>query len=131
MDDFDLLAGHVFSSVTSLMGGEAVWHKSKSETVTGKVLFKNPTEPVNIGDTEKYEYRPNSATAEYYEGTFERLKERVDKFGRRPQILEIKGQRYAVVSVETKFDGKTFVAYLEKSANFPDFLEDFFNDDYQ
>ena len=111
MNDFDNLAGQVFSTVTNLMGESAVWQKSKSKQVEGKVLFKNPTEPLQIGDSEKHEYRPTQATAEYYKGDFEGLKKKVD--AKIPQYISVKGKKYLVVEVTSKFDGKTYVAHLE------------------
>ena len=113
MNDFDKqFAGQVFSTVTNLMGENAVWHKSKSQPVEGTVLFKNPTEPVQIGKTEQYEYRPTKATAEYYKGDFKGLKEKADDT-KTTQFMSIKGKKYMVVKVETKFDGKIYVAHLE------------------
>ncbi|GHT47877.1 hypothetical protein AGMMS49965_26070 [Bacteroidia bacterium] len=111
MNEFDLLAGHVFSTVTDLMGENAVWHKSNKIQVEGKVLFKNPTEPLEIGDTERWNYRPTTATLEYYEGTFDGLKQVVDK--KRTAFLTVRGQKYTVAEVTTKFDGKTFIAHIE------------------
>ena len=112
--DFDNLAGQVFSTVIELMGDNAVWHRSKSKTVEGKVLFKNPTEPLKMGETEQYEYRPTQATAEYYNGDFEGLKKKVDN--KIPQYMSVRGNRYLVTEVTTKFDGKTYVAHLEPSS---------------
>ncbi|MDR0542465.1 MAG: hypothetical protein LBH19_09700 [Dysgonamonadaceae bacterium] len=111
MNDFDNFAGQVFSTVTDLMGDNAVWHKSKFGTVEGKVLFKNPTEPVKIGETEQYEYRPNTVTVEYYEGHFPGLKKKVA--AKIPQFISVKGKKYMVLEVTTKYDGKTHVAHLE------------------
>ena len=111
MTDFDKLAGQVFSTVSTLMGENAVWHKSKSKQVEGQVLFKNPTEPIQIGKTEQYEFRPTQATAEYYKGEFEGLKKQVD--AKIPQFMSVKGKKYLVTEVTSKFDGKTYVAHLE------------------
>jgi hypothetical protein len=111
MADFDLIAGQVFSTVIDLMGDSAVWQRSKFPEVSGNVLFKNPTEPVRIGDSEQYEYRPTQATAEYYKEDFRGLKEQVD--AKTPQYLLVRGKKYLVTEVSTKFDGKTHVAHLE------------------
>jgi uncharacterized membrane protein len=112
MNEFDLLAGQVFSTISDLMGENAVWYKSKSQQVKGKVLFKNPTESVQIGETEKYEHRPTEVTAEYYKGDFKGLMKTVsDK--QKQQFITVKGRKYIVTEVTTKFDGKTHVAHLE------------------
>lgn len=111
MNDFDELAEQTFSQISNLLGEDAVWPASKSNEITGRVLFKNPTEPVQIGDAERYEYRPSAATAEYYTGTFDGLRKVVDAGGE--ACLIIRGTKYSVQSVETKFDGNTCIAHLE------------------
>ncbi|WP_300726246.1 hypothetical protein [uncultured Rikenella sp.] len=111
MSDFDELAEQTFSQISNLLGEDAVWPASKSKKIPGRVLFKNPTEPVQIGDTERYEYRPSTATAEYYTGTFDGLRQVVDSGGE--ACLIIRGVKYSVQSIETKFDGNTLVAHLE------------------
>lgn len=113
MTNFDELAKQAFSAVSNLHGEEAVWLSSLSScNISGKVLFKNPTEPQVIGDSEGYEYRPATASAEYYEGCFPGLREAVDAGSQ--ETLMIRGQAYSVVSIETKFDGKTYVLHLDK-----------------
>ena len=99
------------SSITNLMGDTAIWLSSNQQETPGRVLFKNPTEPVQIGDSEGYEYRPSNATAEYYEGVFPGLKQAVDNEG--AEYLTVRGQMYLVTAVATKFDGKIYVAQLE------------------
>ena len=80
------------------------------ETSPGRALFKDPSEPTQIGDSEGYEYRPSTATAEYYEDNFVGLKQAVD--AETTEYLEIRGKQYLITAVETKFDGKTYVAHL-------------------
>jgi hypothetical protein len=111
MTEFDDMATQVFSTVTALMGEPAVWHSSTGCEVTGKILFKNPTEPLPIGDSEQYEYRPNNVTIEYYAGTFDGLKEAVDE-GKK-EYITVGEITYFVQDITTKFDGKTYVAHLE------------------
>lgn len=106
--EFDALAGQVFGTISNLHGTEAVW---PAASMTGKVLFRNPTEAMRIGDAENYEYRPASCTAEYYAGTFDGLREAVDGGGK--EYLIIEGYTFFVTGVTTKFDGKTYVAHLE------------------
>jgi hypothetical protein len=101
------------------MGENAVWHRSNKGIVEGKVLFKNPTEPLKIGETEQYEYRPSTATIEYFEGAFSGLKKAVDRGGK-PQYLTVQGKKYTVVEITTKFDGKTYVAHIEPYKDEPE-----------
>lgn len=109
---FDEFAKQAFTAVSNLHAVGAVWHSSEGAKVEGRVLHKNPTEPVQkIGDSEQYEYRPSDNTAEYYEGTFPGLKQAVDEG--KEEYLEIAGRMYHITDVSTKFDGKTYVTYLE------------------
>jgi hypothetical protein len=111
MTEFDDMAAQTFSTVAALMGESAVWHSSDGHEVTGKILFKNPTEPLPIGDSEQYEYRPNNVTVEYYAGTFDELKDAVDE-GKK-EYITVREATYFVQDITTKFDGKTYVAHLE------------------
>jgi hypothetical protein len=115
MPPFGEVAQQVFSTVAGVMGERATWKPSGGGgEISGLVLFANPTEPKPIGDTERYEYRPNSATAEYCTGTFDRLKEAVDAGEK--EYLTVGGNTYFVQEVTTKFDGNTYVAHLEKTS---------------
>lgn len=108
---FDRFAKMAVSTISNLMGETAIWRSSNQEKISGRILFKNPSEPVQIGDAEGYEYRPCSATAEYYEGIFPGLKEAVDR--EETEYLEIRDKQYLVISVTTKFDGQVYIAQLE------------------
>lgn len=109
---FDRFAKMAVSTISNLMGETAIWQSSSNqERIPGKILFKNPSEPVQIGDAEGYEYRPYSATAEYYEGVFPGLKEAVDR--EETEYLEVRGKQYLIMSVTTKFDGQVYIAQLE------------------
>lgn len=115
MGHFDGLAKQVFTVVTDVMGVNAVWHSSSGAEISGTVLFKNPTEAMQIGDAERYEYRPNRATAEFYADTFPGLKKTVDSGN--DEYLIIAGQTYFIAEITTKVDGKTMVAHLEPYEN--------------
>lgn len=113
--EFDELAGQTFEHITNLMGEDAVWLASESQQVHGKVLYKNPTEAMQIGDAESYEYRPNTTTIEYYEGTFTGLKESVD--AGKEEFVTVRDCKFIVESVGTKFDGNTYIANIEPHAD--------------
>lgn len=108
---FDRMAKMVVSSIANLMGETAFWLSSNRGKTPGHVLFKDPSEPVQIGDSEGYEYRPSNATAEYHENIFPGLKQAVDNGT--SEYIEVRGQMYLVTAVYTKFDGKMHVAQLE------------------
>ncbi|MDL2289954.1 hypothetical protein LJB95_00935 [Paludibacteraceae bacterium OttesenSCG-928-F17] len=109
--NFDRLAKQVFNRINRTFGESAVWLSGKRKRVNGTILFKDPTEPVQIGDTQTYEYRPNTVTVEFYAGTFDGLKTAVDRGT--PQYMIVREQKYLIQEVTTKFDGKTLVAHLE------------------
>lgn len=111
---FDKMAKIASSTISNLMGEPAVWLSSNRGNIPGRALFKDPSEPTQIGDSEGYEYRPSTATAEYYEGNFVGLKQAVD--AETTEYLEIRGKRYLITAVDTKFDGKTYVAHLTPHA---------------
>lgn len=106
---FDEIAECAFSNVLNVMGENAARQSSSGGYEEGRVLFKCPTQSETVGDN--YEYKPNTPTAEYYKGTFNGLKQNVDK--QNNEFLLIRGSKYLVTSVETKYDGDTFIANLE------------------
>lgn len=109
--EFDALAEQTFTTISNLMGVDAVWLASNWKKIPGRILFKNPTEPLRIGDAEGYEYQPNTTTAEYYAGTFDGLKEAVDSGS--SEFIQVDESAFLVIDVTTKFDGKVYVARLE------------------
>lgn len=113
-NQFDGMAKIASSTISNLMGEPAVWLSPNRGNIPGRALFKDPSEPTQIGDSEGYEYRPSTATAEYYEGNFVGLKQAVD--AETTEYLEIRGKRYLITAVDTKFDGKTYVAHLTPHA---------------
>lgn len=108
--EFDNLAKQAFEHISNLMGESAVWLTSNINTI-GRVLYKNPTETTQIGSEESYEYQPNTTVIEYYDGVFDGLKKSVDAGN--SEYVFVRGQKFLVTSISTKFDGKTNVAYLE------------------
>ena len=106
---FDDMAKRTFSAVMDVMGESAVWQTSNGEAIEGCILFNYQTKPETVGG--EYEYIPDAPTAEYYSGTFPGLKEETD--AQSHEYLLIRGERYFVKVVETKYDGNTYVAHLE------------------
>jgi len=109
---FDEYEQTAFSHVLDVMGEDAVWESSTGEKVEGKILFKDSTKSENIGSADSYEYPPEKPIAEWYQDTFTGLKELSD--GQNDEYLIIRGVRYFITHVETKFDGDTYMANLEK-----------------
>ena len=108
---FDDLEERVFGHVLDLMGESALWQSSDGATITGLLLFNNPTMPSTIGQSDEYLYKPVTPTAEYYRDAFVGLKEATDK--QYEEFLIIREKKYLVTKVEAKFDGDTYIATLE------------------
>jgi len=108
-DEYEQMA---FSHVLSTMGEDAIWESSTGELVEGKILFKDSTKSETIGSADSYEYPPEKPIAEWWQDTFIGLKELSDE--QTNEYLRIRGVRYFITHVETKFDGDTYVANLEK-----------------
>ena len=108
---FDELKQIAFAHILDVMGEEAVWINSQGEEETGRVLHKYPTMPMTIGDTDTYQYPPNTPTAEFFKDTFIGIKEQSDK--QNTEYLIIRDKKYFVTLVDTRFDGDTYVAHLQ------------------
>ena len=102
-----------FAQILTIMGEPAIWESSTGEEIEGRILFKDATKPATIGASDNYEYPPEKPIAEWYRDTFVGLKEQSDK--QLDEYLIIRGQRYFVLHGETKFDGDTYIANLEKA----------------
>ena len=107
---FDSLKKAVFSQIIDVMGEDAVWSSSKGDA-DGRILFNYPTKPLPIGQSDVYEYEPVTPKAEFYKETFVGLKEATDQ--QSEEFLIIRGAKYLVTKVVTKFDGDTCIAELE------------------
>lgn len=115
MSLFDGIQSAAFKVTQSVFGDVAVWKPSTegSEQQTEKVLYKCPNDPVQIGESDKYEYRPYDYSFEYYVGQFTGLKELVDNS--QLQKVTVNGNDLIIRQVIAKFDGKTLVAYGERT----------------
>lgn len=106
---FDGLQNTAFDVVTTTMGYDATWSPSEGgSTLTGRILFNNPTESKKLSEVE---YDPYAYRMEYKRGVFDGLKESVDRNG--TETVTIKGQDYYVRQVAAKHDGNTLIATLE------------------
>jgi len=109
---FDGLEQSTFDRILGVMGEDALWLSSNGgDDIEGRILFNYPTNPMTIGHSDNYEYKPVNPTAEYWKDTFIGLKESTDQ--QNYEFLQVRGRKYLVKSVETKYDGDTYVANLE------------------
>jgi hypothetical protein len=109
---FDRLQARVFDTAGRVMGYDAVWtRESDGQEVTGRVLFKEPTEKEKLAGGDSYEYTPRVFYAEYRDGVFPGLFDSARQGI--SELLEVAGNSYIVIDVQAKFDGRTFVAKLQ------------------
>ncbi len=103
----------MISTTQKVFGDLAVWYPSDhGDTRTGLVYYKCPTDAIVIG-TDKVEYRPFNYSIEYMDTQFLGLKDAVD--GGNVERIEVKGITLAIRQVVQTSDGKTLIAYGEKS----------------
>ena len=108
MNIFDSLKKQAFDVVTDTMGYNATW-LSESILYNARVGFKDPSEKQELSGIDSW--NPDEPFMEYRIGFFEELKTKVDNAG--TEFVTIEGIGYfAVVKVETKYDGETFIARL-------------------
>jgi hypothetical protein len=106
---FDTLQNQAFDVVTNTMGYVATWQPTTGALQTAKVLYDNPDEKQTFNNAD---FEPQVPYIEYRKGFFEGLKEAVDN--KEIVLLTVNGQLFHVLDVNTKFDGKTVVAKLQK-----------------
>lgn len=107
---FDDMQNTVFETAKDVFGREVSWLSvDQLASYSGKILFKNPTEELQIAGVI---YDPLSWQMEYKEGDFVGLKERVDGRGSIETVV-IDGNEFVVRSIDTVHDGKTFRGNLQ------------------
>ncbi len=108
---FQTLQNTVFEQAKSLFGYPCSWTSVDGvATWSGRVLFKNPTERLDVGT---FQYDPFRYEMEYKNGDFPGLYERVEGRGNPPEQVEIDGVKYEVRDITAHFDGQTFKATLQ------------------
>jgi hypothetical protein len=108
MNIFDSLKKQTFDVVTGVMGYNATW-TCESTIFSARVGYKDPSEKQELSGIDSW--NPNEPFMEYRIGFFENLKTKVDTGNL--EFVTIEGIGYfAVVEVQTKYDGETFVARL-------------------
>lgn len=113
MNLFDNLQNSMFDTVTTAMGYDASWTPAGESTpLTGRVLFKKPTEEMELADS-KVNFNPLVYFIEYKEGVFPGLLERV-RANETIETIVIAGELYDVMHIEALYDGKTLKAYTQQ-----------------
>lgn len=108
---FDNMQRGTVERVNNLFGFPAVWNPSDdSDQQTAKILFEDPTRLMELGGL--VEYNPQNVLMEYKEGDFVGLREAANSGANETVIVD--GVSYNVRQVDLKYDGKTYIAILEK-----------------
>lgn len=111
---FDDMQEKAFGVVTKTMGYDAAW-----KTFSGRVLFNEPTDYKSLGgkgtgDSDIAKYINKTFDMEYFEGVFPGLFEASRVAKAIPEQVTVNGVDYYVRSIERKFDGKNYIAKLER-----------------
>jgi hypothetical protein len=110
---FDDIQRAAFGATATVFADVATWTSTDTKaTVTANVFFKNPNDPIKIGEQDKIEYRPYDFSIEFYETDFVGLKALTDKCAL--QKVSVKGYILLIREVRQCFDGKTYIAYGEE-----------------
>jgi hypothetical protein len=115
MNLFESLQNTVFDLTAKTFGYAATWIPSGSDQeLTATVLYKDATEKHSLSDTD---YNAERYVMEYKKGDFETLKEKVDNGELETVKIETTPEnwlQFQVRRIETKYDGKTIVAFLNE-----------------
>ncbi len=107
---FDDLQDRVFDTSSKVFGYDATWLPSEDPAVTGRVLFRKPTErEILMGSNGGY--HPRDYMMEYKEGDFVGLWERLRQ-GEWERVV-VNEVHYFARFAEADFDGKTYKVKLE------------------
>ena len=112
MNLFDGLRDISFDLVTNTMGYDATWIPSNGSYPLGysaKVLFKDPEADLKLSGAT---YSSFNYQMEYRSDFFTGLKMLVDENITNEQVT-VNGLNYYVRAIDTKADGKTYLATLE------------------
>ena len=111
---FDQLQDNTFDKVTNTMGYPASWQPTAGGPVqTAEVLYNDSTEKYELSNID---FDPLQWRMEYRSGFFTSLKDSVDTNTTETVTITLPqgNTDFYVRKVDTKFDGKTFIAYLQK-----------------
>lgn len=109
---FDGLESSAFDVVTNTMGYDAEWIPSNGsypQGYTARVLFKNPEDDYKLSTAN---YSSFNYKMEYRLDFFPGLKTTVDT-AQTEETVTVNGLNYYVRGIDTKYDGKTYIATLE------------------
>jgi len=110
---FDSLQDNTFDVAANTMGYPATWQPAAGGPLqTATVLYKDDTQKYELSNMD---YQPERWRMEYRYPFFAGLKESVDENTNETVTITLPGgdTDFFVRKVESLFDGKTFIAYLE------------------
>lgn len=110
---FDSLQDNTFDVAANTMGYPATWQPAAGGTqLTATVLYNDDTQQYELSNMD---FEPTRWRMEYRYPFFTGLKENVDSNENETVIITLPGGQteFYVRKISSKFDGKTFTAYLE------------------
>lgn len=107
---FDNLQDRCFDTSAKVFGYDAVWVRTEDPAVTGRVLFRKPTErEILMGSAAGYQ--PRDYMMEFKEGDFDGLWEVLREGGW--ERIDVNGVSYYARFADAHYDGKTYKVKLE------------------
>lgn len=113
MNPFDSIQATAFKTVASTFGYAATWTPSQGgEQKSATVLYKDATEKHGLSNVD---FESERYQMEFQKGDFDGMKEAVAA-GENERVFiqttETDNLQFVVQRTETKFDGKTIIAFL-------------------
>lgn len=100
------------SIANRVYGYDATWQPSVGGSLqTGRVLLKEPTSDYELGGVT---FTPFCSIMEYFVGVFPELFNAANN--KRNETVTVNDVEYYVRTVTAKYDGKTFVAVIERKS---------------
>lgn len=110
MNLFDGLQQSALIITRTTFGYDAVWVPSGQQaTIAGRVLLKEPTSEYELDGVT---FTPFCSVMEYHTGTFPGLFDAVRS--KKNETVTVNGVPYWVRTVTSKYDGKTYIAIIER-----------------
>lgn len=115
MNTFDFAGKVAFDTTAAIMGYDAEWTPlAGGAAKTARVHFKNPASPAKLGGKE-YDVA-SDGVIEYLKGSFDGLRESVDK--NEPEVIKVNingtWTEYVTVKDKKLFDGQTIEVKVTK-----------------
>lgn len=109
---FDDIGELAFDVTTDIMGYDAQWVKSETETLSARVHYRDPSKETEIGDKE---YNTSDGVIEFKKNDFPGLIEKLESNNRETIKVKIESEwkEFLAYKPAKFFDGKVYKAMLQ------------------